>query len=343
MRMSTINRILILLVISSSFSANASDIPLYLQGKSGAALAGAIYENCRPQHYVGGLYGNGGAWEAFRTTDADNNGKVIDRYSTKRRDFALDGVSPTPEMTTDCIVNQEWWKIDGSRAQGVELDLYNLIPCDAAVPSNKKNYPPGIVTKPSYQNGTWKSGIGTISEVEVNFYEPANEYKGDFARAIMYVALVYPCSLWSNLGENFFDDNTFPTLNAYSRRLLLEWHAADPVSDIERTRNNAIEAIQGNRNPFVDYPEIVDHIWGDKADESFEIPDEPHPLKASYSINEKSIDLVSPYVPEGAVWTIDGKTVEGKSVKPADLGIGTHELRFTSPLKRGKLKIRVTE
>ncbi|MBN2875669.1 MAG: endonuclease, partial [Spirochaetales bacterium] len=40
--------------------------------------------------------------------------------------------------------------------------------------------------------------------------------------------------------------------------MLRAWAAADPVSDKERVRNNAVQAHQDNRNPFIDYPELLD-------------------------------------------------------------------------------------
>jgi endonuclease I len=43
---------------------------------------------------------------------------------------------------------------------------------------------------------------------------------------------------------------------------LIEWHENDPVDDFEMNRNNVIESIQGNRNPFIDHPEFVNKIWG---------------------------------------------------------------------------------
>ncbi|MDO9628296.1 MAG: endonuclease, partial [Acholeplasmataceae bacterium] len=44
--------------------------------------------------------------------------------------------------------------------------------------------------------------------------------------------------------------------------VLLKWHLQDPVDDFERNRNDVIYGIQNNRNPFIDYPEFVEKIWG---------------------------------------------------------------------------------
>ena len=53
--------------------------------------------------------------------------------------------------------------------------------------------------------------------------------------------------------------------------LLLAWSEADPVDDVERERNEAVSGIQGNRNPFVDYPQLASYIWGDSTDYAFYI------------------------------------------------------------------------
>jgi hypothetical protein len=53
--------------------------------------------------------------------------------------------------------------------------------------------------------------------------------------------------------------------------LMLKWHREDPVSEKEMKRNNAIYAHQNNRNPFIDYPELVEYIWGNKKGQTVTI------------------------------------------------------------------------
>jgi hypothetical protein len=48
------------------------------------------------------------------------------------------------------------------------------------------------------------------------------------------------------------------------RDLLVQWHRMDPVSPKELNRAIEVNKIQGNRNPFIDYPELVEYIWGNK-------------------------------------------------------------------------------
>ena len=60
-------------------------------------------------------------------------------------------------------------------------------------------------------------------------------------------------------------DESFDTMGGLD--LFLEWNAADPVSALEKQRNEVIVGAQGNRNPFIDNPHLATRIWGgDEAD-----------------------------------------------------------------------------
>ena len=69
----------------------------------------------------------------------------------------------------------------------------------------------------------------------------------------------------SNVGSWTSDAFSGGDLSPWAENLLLAWSVADPVSQKEIDRNNAIYAIQNNRNPYIDHPEWVSYIWGSTA------------------------------------------------------------------------------
>ena len=106
----------------------------------------------------------------------------------------------------------------------------------------------------------------------ITVWEPADQWKGDFARTYFYMATCYShmTSLWTTTeGLLTVDPNSPLLMRPWVYNLMLEWAEADPLDEIEQERCDAICEIQGNRNPFVDYPELCYYIWGDKADEQF--------------------------------------------------------------------------
>ncbi|MDA3932179.1 MAG: endonuclease [Tenericutes bacterium] len=109
-------------------------------------------------------------------------------------------------------------------------DSHNLKPSDVQENSSRGNLPFGYMTG---------SGV----------YEPHDEVKGDIARIIFYMATMYT---QLNINSSTIGD----------LQILLEWHMTDPVDDFERNRNEVIYSYQGNRNPFIDYPQFVEEIWG---------------------------------------------------------------------------------
>lgn len=87
--------------------------------------------------------------------------------------------------------------------------------------------------------------------------------RGDFARTLFYMAVRYQgndASLTPDL-ELVVGKPEPETPHLGGLCLLLDWHEADPVSALERNRNDRIYQWQGNRNPFIDRPEFAADIW----------------------------------------------------------------------------------
>lgn len=313
------------------------------EGLCGRNLLEAVRAGNRPSAYASSIGQPGGVWEAFRATDMTDRGTVSNIFSAESYRFPDDGYSPPAQMEATAITPLEWWGLTINDESPAARDLHNLRPSPAGTSASKGTYPPGIVSAAVFDNGVWKAGGGMVEGTEISCFQPPAGLEGDVARATLYMISIYPCEFWRNLGENFLSDNPYPILQPWARRLLLAWHQSDPPDEAERRRNAAVAAIQGNRNPYIDQPSLVEHIWGDKSGDPFtpETPDTPTrtPLKGRYSINDERIDLYSPYIPDDASWSVDGQPVAGKELSPSQLGAGTHELRFSAEGINGKIKI----
>lgn len=316
-------------------------------GMCGEELKQYLHDNYVPSSYLSSATGEGGVWSVFAQCDVNADGSALDRYSNDKYYYTQDKCSAPVGLIFETIVDFSWW---GSRINdAIKWDLYNLVPCNTEVSANKHDYMPGVPSEIMYDNGVWSMGRTYIYETPVNVYMPPKGYEGDFARVIMYMATIYPAERWSGQGVNFFTDSQYPTLNGYSKNLLLQWHELDPVSDVERLRNNEISSVQGNRNPFVDYPQLVDYIWGSKSSEPYQpeqedVPTEKTALRATYSLSaDARIDLFSPYIPNNAKWEINGIEVKADFIDTKSLGVGEHELRFETDSIKGKLKVKIVE
>ena len=156
-------------------------------------------------------------------------------------------------------------------------DLFNVYPTDARINNLRSNYPYGVVSggfsgfsgDPQH-HGKGKLGSSTTSGIGT-CYEPDDEYKGDFARSFFYMVARYRSNILnSGNGAKMFTSG--PTnLTAYSLSFLLTWHRQDPVSQKEIDRNQAVYGIQHNRNPFIDYPELAEYIWGNRVGQAIDL------------------------------------------------------------------------
>ena len=232
-----------------------------------------------------------------------------DNFSNPHR---LNDKVTSKEGTQQTLLNQEhiWSKSHGfSEAGGVVnagTDLHHLVAADVA--GNKwghSNYAYGYVGEEASDwiktKNNWDNGANAIlnnkrgtplnpstEDTSNVIFEPRDEDKGDFARALLFMMARYnyighesetPSVKEPNLKlVDYIADEEFNTTEKGSVALygklsdILEFHRNDPVKvndeyDFEVHRNNLIyENFQYTRNPFIDFPEWVELVWGDESE-----------------------------------------------------------------------------
>lgn len=203
----------------------------------------------------------------FQSTDKKPNNTVWDMYSD------VPGGTPpyvyyynqdecgTYNSEGDCFNREHSWPSSWFNDQmPMRTDLFHIYPTDGYVNNRRSNYPYGEVNNPSWtsMNGS-KLGPCSYPGYSGTVFEPIDEYKGDFARTYFYMCTRYYKE------DQGWQSNAMVSganLNPWAVQMLLEWHHNDPLSQKEIDRNNAVYAIQQNRNPFIDEPLFADRIWG---------------------------------------------------------------------------------
>ena len=247
----------------------------FVNNKKKAELKTAIHTYCAPMkefEYGGGA---GFTWEGFFYTDRRADSTVIDMYSNTVRKFT--GFNAISGMHIEHSFPKSWW---GAYPNGAYKDLFHLYPADASANESKNNLPLGEVTgTPGFNNGVTKTGKnGFETAYTDNCFEPADEFKGDFARSYFYIASVYENLAPLMQSPMTYTNNSYPFFKPWAIDLLLKWSKQDPVSPKEITRNETIYGLQGNRNPFIDYPDLADYIWGKDTLNVYPFPAETAPF-----------------------------------------------------------------
>ena len=219
--------------------------------------------------------GYNGLWNLYKTTDRRSDGKVWDMYSdVTNYTFGTDQCG-TYGVEGDCYnrehsVPKSWF----NKQSPMVSDIWHVYPTDGKINGMRSNNPFGEVGSgaSSSKNGFSKWGKCVTPGYSGTVFEPNDEYKGDFARTYFYFATRYKGVATSGQGALVFT-STYPYITGWQLDMLLRWHKKDPVSPKELDRNEAVyESRQGNRNPFIDYPELVDLIFGDSRNIPF-MPD----------------------------------------------------------------------
>ncbi|NEU83371.1 endonuclease [Nostoc sp. UIC 10630] len=147
------------------------------------------------------------------------------------------------ELAYNCehVVPQSWFQ----KREPMRGDLHHLFACESVCNSFRGNTPfydfPDFEVEETIRTNCGKS--------EGKKFEPGNG-KGEVARATLYFLLRYPGQI----------DNSSNEYEAQRLETLLKWHQDYPVNEHEKHRNMAIYKKQGNRNPFIDFPEWADKI-----------------------------------------------------------------------------------
>ena len=195
---------------------------------------------------------------AYVSVDKDLNksGNIIGYYDGQSMNGTWDaGVTYNREHT--------WPQSKGAdKDTPMGYDMQSVRPANAAINSSRGSK--------AYGEG---SQFYDPNEIAINnsLYAPEHlgSYRGDCARVILYDYVVY--------GEAGGHKNDFYLGNAQllnklgksgifeSVAVLLKWHMLDPSSLTEMVRNDGAQTYQGNRNPFIDYPELAIQMLKDKV------------------------------------------------------------------------------
>jgi endonuclease I len=198
-------------------------------------------------------YGNARVWLMGNFyLSADGNGyKVRDVYCNRDKvasEFSENG-KPAPNRVPDnTVLNVEhtWPQSHFTGKYSNDLqksDLHHLFPTDSEMNGIRGNHKFGEVTKDFKILKCKESRYGTGSAGNEDIFEPPTNHKGNVARALFYFSTRYDVRIDSN-----------------EEVILRKWDKEDPVDAEEIRRNNEIFNVQGDRNPFVDYPELTDKI-----------------------------------------------------------------------------------
>ena len=291
---------LLLLCSATAFAYSRATYYASANGKKQKELKTALYKivgNPTVKSY-------GSLWTWYYDTDRLSDNQVVDRYSNEKRYFSGKNGDAVSGMNKEHGIAQSWW---GGGTTGIGADLQHVMPSDATANSKKGNFGMGIVTSQSWTNGSIKVGKGNAgNNGTVNMWEPADKWKGDFARAYFYIVTAYEeKSLVQTEGANTMQNNTYPKLQPWAYELYMKWSREDPVDDMERKRNEAVYGIQDNRNPFIDFEGLEQYIWGTHQNVAFSASNYVNPYggdtpalqtpTASFALTSKTLEVGDTY------------------------------------------------
>ncbi len=248
--------------------------------KSGPELLGILHDRMMDTHQKYIKYTQVNSYLNDPSTDEapEDSSKNVLFYTGRR---VKKGTSSTREHVWACANSSNMWThntsdgshyVDGSGYAGGGSDLYHIRPCTYSINEYRGNgkFYEFKESDTYYEHGD--NGLYVMKTDKKETYatkvEPADEFKGDIARILMYVYVHYSSKLGHNTELSATQKSYLGDLNLRSvfnsgyslddiYELMVSWNNLDPVDEMEKKRNDTVEQIQGNRNPFVDHPEYM--------------------------------------------------------------------------------------
>ena len=214
---------------------------------------------------------------------------------------------------------------DGDPEKGAGTDLHHLMAADHytnssghnnldfGIVADKEAYSTKVIHSYNADGTSDISGYRGKNEEGVTVFEPMDEWKGDIARALFYMATRYGIDRGEeNTQEEPYlfitddwsatDDNEHWTGVQHGLSVFLEWNELDPVDSYEKKRNDLIDKnVQNNRNPFVDHPEWVDRAF----DPEFTALPSLDDLSESYYLYVGDVKALDVDLPEDATYSLE--------------------------------------
>lgn len=287
----------------STFTTSSND---YSSNKTGDTLKGFLHDTMVEKHRYYTTYDDLKTSSIVSTTDYYNSSNLRCFYTQGPLTNVWEGGNATGEWNREHVwpksLSNGLWNEVSNTDQNGGTDIHHIRPIEQTLNSARSNDVFGEVTHSSsnciYAKNKNKEYITSYPAGwdADNVFEPIDESKGDVARILMYLYVHYnKASNVSGSTDNSCPTGTLSITSVVGKSnenscwdLLLKWNEIDQVDSVEMARNEACAKITGVRNPFIDFPNYANRIWGDGTDGNLGST----PTVEPETVNVKSINTI---------------------------------------------------
>ncbi len=193
----------------------------------------------------------------FMARDTTNGQRVLTcAYSGQNKIYTEPWDWTSNNFSREHTYCHNWMATNPADALPEYNDYHHLFPTNQNdANALRSNYPLGEVVTPTYTYLGCKYGKNAQGKT---VFEPRDSDKGDAARGMMYMTVCYTGvsgNLWA-LPSNISSSIPY----GQDQNVLKKWHYQDPPDNFEIARNDYVDSLQGNRNPFIDSVQYVCYI-----------------------------------------------------------------------------------